>query len=124
MAYPYTSRRLLPTSIPIRIVQLSRTYFCHCASRTGFCLACLGCAALSTDGHTGAEGCAGAAPYSLLLLASRASTLSCRSPCPLTRDVPLAKNPSTGTAQQRLFLVLKVVLHAVVVILEVLRLST
>ena len=39
------------------------------------------------------------------------------------RDVPLAKNPSTGTAQQRLFLVLKVVLHAVVVILEVLRLS-
>ena len=41
-----------------------------------------------------------------------------------TRDVPLAKNPSTGTAQQRLFLVLKVVLHAVVVISEVLRLST
>ena len=40
------------------------------------------------------------------------------------RDVPLAKNPSTGTAQQRLFLVLKVVLHAVVVISEVLRLST
>ena len=34
------------------------------------------------------------------------------------------KNPSTGTAQQRLFLVLKVVLHAVVVISEVLRLST
>ena len=32
------------------------------------------------------------------------------------RDVPLAKNPSMGTAQQRLFLVLKVVLHAVVVI--------
>ena len=42
----------------------------------------------------------------------------------LARDVPLAKNPSTGTAQQRLFLVLKVVLHAVVVISEVLRLST
>ena len=41
-----------------------------------------------------------------------------------TRDVPVAKNPSTGTAQQRLFLVLKVVLHAVVVISEVLRLST
>ena len=41
-----------------------------------------------------------------------------------SRDVPLAKNPSTGTAQQRLFLVLKVVLHAVVVISEVLRLST
>ena len=41
-----------------------------------------------------------------------------------TIDVPLAKNPSTGTAQQRLFLVLKVVLHAVVVISEVLRLST
>ena len=40
------------------------------------------------------------------------------------RDVPLTKNPSTGTAQQRLFLVLKVVLHAVVVISEVLRLST
>ena len=40
------------------------------------------------------------------------------------RDVLLAKNPSTGTAQQRLFLVLKVVLHAVVVISEVLRLST
>ena len=40
------------------------------------------------------------------------------------RDVPLAKNPSTGTAQQRLFLVLKVVLHAVVVISEVLLLST
>ena len=40
------------------------------------------------------------------------------------RDVPLAKNPSTGTAQQRLFLVLKVVLHAVVVISKVLRLST
>ena len=40
------------------------------------------------------------------------------------RDVPLAKNPSTGTAQQRLFLVLKVVLHAVVVISEVLRFST
>ena len=39
-------------------------------------------------------------------------------------DVPLAKNPSTRTAQQRLFLVLKVVLHAVVVISEVLRLST
>ena len=43
---------------------------------------------------------------------------------PGSRDVPLAKNPSTGTAQQRLFLVLKVVLHAVVVISEVLRLST
>ena len=42
----------------------------------------------------------------------------------MSRDVPLAKNPSTGTAQQRLFLVLKVVLHAVVVISEVLRLST
>ena len=41
-----------------------------------------------------------------------------------SRDVPLAKNPSTGTAQQRLFLVLKVVLHAVVVISEVLHLST
>ena len=41
-----------------------------------------------------------------------------------TRDVPLAKNPSTGTAQQRLFLVLKVVLHAVVVISEILHLST
>ena len=41
-----------------------------------------------------------------------------------SRDVPLAKNPSTGTAQQRFFLVLKVVLHAVVVISEVLRLST
>ena len=44
--------------------------------------------------------------------------------CLRPRDVPLAKNPSTGTAQQRLFLVLKVVLHAVVVISEVLRLST
>ena len=42
----------------------------------------------------------------------------------LCRDVPLAKNPSTGTAQQRLFLVLKVVLHAVVVSSEILRLST
>ena len=42
----------------------------------------------------------------------------------MSRDVPLAKNPSTGTAQQRLSLVLKVVLHAVVVISEVLRLST
>ena len=42
----------------------------------------------------------------------------------LSRDVPLAKNPSMGTAKQRLFLVLKVVLHAVVVISEVLRLST
>ena len=41
-----------------------------------------------------------------------------------SRDVPSAKNPSTGTAQQRPFLVLKVVLHAVVVISEVLRLST
>ena len=41
-----------------------------------------------------------------------------------SRDVPLAKNPSTGTAQQRLFLVVKVILHAVVVISEVLRLST
>ena len=41
-----------------------------------------------------------------------------------TMDVPFAKKPSTGTAQQRLFLVLKVVLHAVVVISEVLRLST
>ena len=40
------------------------------------------------------------------------------------RAVPLAKNPSTGTAQQRLFLVVKVVLHAVVVISEVLCLST
>ena len=34
------------------------------------------------------------------------------------------KSPSTGTAQQRLFLVLKVVLHAIVVILEVLCLNT
>ena len=42
----------------------------------------------------------------------------------MARDVPLAKNPSTGTTQQRLSLVLKVVLHAVVVISEVLRLST
>ena len=83
MACPYTSRLLLPASIPIGIVQLSRTYFCHCASRTGFRLACLGCAALSTVGHTGAEGCAGAAPSSLLLRASRASALSCRSPRPL-----------------------------------------
>ena len=41
-----------------------------------------------------------------------------------TRDVPLAKNPSTGTAQQRLFLVLKVVFDAVVVISKVLGLST
>ena len=41
-----------------------------------------------------------------------------------TRDVPLAKNPSTGTAQQRLFLVLKAVLDAVVVISKILRLST
>ena len=41
-----------------------------------------------------------------------------------SKDVPLAKNPSTGTAQQRLFLVLKVVLYAVVVISEVLRLNT
>ena len=40
-----------------------------------------------------------------------------------SRDVPLAKNPSTGTVQQRLFLVLKIVLHAVVVISEVLRLN-
>ena len=41
-----------------------------------------------------------------------------------SRDVPSAKNPSTGTAQQRLFLALKVVLHAVVVISKVLHLST
>ena len=39
-------------------------------------------------------------------------------------DVPLAENPSTGTAQQRLILVLKVVLHTVVVTSEVLSLST
>ena len=39
-------------------------------------------------------------------------------------DVPLAENPSTGTAQQQLFLVFKVVLHAVVVISEVLHLNT
>ena len=44
--------------------------------------------------------------------------------CIGTRDVPLAKNPSTETAQQRLFLVLKIVFYAVVVISEVLRLST
>ena len=37
---------------------------------------------------------------------------------------PTCKNPSTGTAQQRLNLVLKVVLHAVVVILGTLQLST
>ena len=48
----------------------------------------------------------------------------CSQHSPVTRDVPLAKNPSTGTAQQRLFLVLKVVFHAVVVISEVLRLNT
>ena len=36
----------------------------------------------------------------------------------------IGKNPSTGTAQQRLFLVHNAVLHAVVVILEVLDLST
>ena len=76
MAYPYTSRRLLPASIPIGMVQLSRTYFCHCASRTGFRLAGLGCAALSANDRTEAEGCAGAASSSLLLLASRASALS------------------------------------------------
>ena len=39
-------------------------------------------------------------------------------------DVPLAKKPSTGTAQQQLSLVLKVVFHAVVVISEVLHLNT
>ena len=39
-------------------------------------------------------------------------------------DVPLAKKPSIGTAQQWLFLVLKVVLLAVVVISEVLCSST
>ena len=39
-------------------------------------------------------------------------------------DVPLAKNPSTGTAQQRLFSVFKVVLHTVVVISEILHLTT
>ena len=39
-------------------------------------------------------------------------------------DVPFGKNTSTGTAQQRLFLVFKVVLSAVVVISEVLNLST
>ena len=38
-------------------------------------------------------------------------------------DVPLAKEPSMGRAQQRLFLVLKVVLHAVFVFSEVLYLS-
>ena len=38
-------------------------------------------------------------------------------------DVPLAKKPLTGTAQQRLFLVLKIVLHVVVVISEVLHLN-
>ena len=48
--------------------------------------------------------------------------ISVLSPC--SRDIPLAKNPSTGMAQQRLFLVLKVGLHAVVVISEVLCLST
>ena len=53
MACPYTSRLLLPASIPIGFVQLSHTYFCHCASRTGFHLAYLGCAALSTVGRTG-----------------------------------------------------------------------
>ena len=35
---------------------------------------------------------------------------------PVCIDVPFAKKPSTGTAQQRPFLVLKVVLYAVVVI--------
>ena len=50
---------------------------------------------------------------------------SCLGSAPLgSRDVPLAKNPSMGTAQQRLFLVLKVVLYVVVVISEVLRLNT
>ena len=39
-------------------------------------------------------------------------------------DVPLAKNPFNGNGSTTAFLVLKVVLHAVVVVLEVLRLST
>ena len=38
-------------------------------------------------------------------------------------DVPLAKKSSTGTLEQRLFSVFKVVLYALLVILEVLRLS-
>ena len=38
-------------------------------------------------------------------------------------DVPLAKKPTTRSAQQRLSLVVKVVLYAVFVILEVLHLS-
>ena len=42
----------------------------------------------------------------------------------LTIHVPWARKPSTGTAQQRPFLVLKIVLYTVVVISEVLRLST
>ena len=38
-------------------------------------------------------------------------------------DVPFAKNPSVGTAQQRLFKVLKLVFYAIAMILEVLHLS-
>ena len=63
-------------------------------------------------------------PHKLLHSSSTLWTSICGAVQAVTRDVPLAKNPSTGTAQQRLFLVLKVVLHAVVVISEVLRLST
>ena len=45
--------------------------------------------------------------------------------CSLTTiDVSFVKKPSTRTAQQRLFLVFKVVFNAVIVIPEVLRLST
>ena len=39
-------------------------------------------------------------------------------------DISLAKNPLMGTTQQRFVLVPKIVLHAIVVISEVLRLST
>ena len=38
-------------------------------------------------------------------------------------DVPFATKPSSGMAQQRLFLILKVVLHVVVIILKVLHFS-
>ena len=53
-------------------------------------------------------------------------TIRNRYPSPLLEDidVPWAKNPSPRTAQQRLVLVLKIVLYTVVVISEVLRLST
>ena len=82
--------------------------------------------ALMKAGLVGRDDCTGAVgPHkSKNRVQMRRRSQVSRAGCTHARDVPLAKNPSTGTAQQRLFLVLKVVLHAVVVISEVLRLST